>query len=149
MWGVHGAALYPRASRLLQTRQPRQRMLARIAAHLHRRLQPATESRALGSAEHLATQRLIKLHTRHTGRLAMRHAGQGRGDGRGDTAGGAGGAAVHCCFCLLREAAATSFLIASLCAFRSAFQKTRLNSFKCFHHWGAGVRVPFFTFAIS
>ena len=27
-------------------------------------------------------------------------------------------------------------------------RKTRLNSFKCFHHCGGGVRLPFFTLAI-
>jgi hypothetical protein len=82
------------------------------------------------------------------GGFAIRHAGQGRRDGGRDAAGGAVGAADHCEFLLLRLAAAATFLIAFLCAFRSAFQNTRLNSFKCFHHWGAGVRLPFFTFAI-
>lgn len=83
------------ASLLLQTRQPNQRMLTRIAAHLHRRLQPATESWALGLAEHLAAQIPIQLHTRHSGGFAIRHARKRGSDGGGDAAGGAGGAAVR------------------------------------------------------
>ena len=83
------------AGDLLKTRQPDDRLFARSAAHLGRRLQPAAKGRALRLAEHLAAQFFIELYARHPGRLAIRHAGQGRGDGGRDAAGGAVGAAVH------------------------------------------------------
>lgn len=90
------ARLY-RLRRLFQPRQPDQRLLARLAAHLGGRLQPAAEGRACGLAEHLAAQLVIELNARHPGGLAVRHAGQGRGDGGGDAAGGAVGTAGHVC----------------------------------------------------
>ena len=44
-------------------------MFARSAAHFGRRLQPATEGRALGPAEYFAAQFSIELHARLTGGL--------------------------------------------------------------------------------
>lgn len=80
---------------LFQLRQPDHRLLARLAAHFCGGLQPSAEGRALGLAEHLAAQIVVKLHAWQPGGLAIRHAGQGRGDGGCDAAGGAVGAAVH------------------------------------------------------
>lgn len=149
VWVSIGPRLYSRCRRPLQPRQPHHRRLARLPAHLRRRSQAAAKSRPLRPTENRATVILRKLHTAHSGRLALRHAGQRGVDGRRGAAGGAVGAADHCDLRLLRVVVAASFLIASRCAFLSPFQNTRLYSFKCFHHWGAGVRLPFFTFAIS
>ena len=40
-------------------------------------------------------------------------------------------------------------LILRFWAWRSDFQNTRFQSFKCFHHCGGAVRLPFLTFAIG
>ncbi|BCK88854.1 hypothetical protein MIZ01_2660 [Sideroxyarcus emersonii] len=90
---VNMAGLY-RLRGLFQLRQPTHRIFARRSAHLGRRLQPAAKGRSLRLAKDFAAQLVIQLHARHPGRLAVRHAGQGRSDGGRDAAGGAVGTAV-------------------------------------------------------
>jgi hypothetical protein len=63
--------------RNLQHRQHRHRFIARCPAHLTFRPQRYAERGALRMAEQSAAQVVIQLHTRHAGRFAVRHAGDG------------------------------------------------------------------------
>ena len=80
---------------VLQAHQPGHRVFGIAAAHLGRGAQGTAHGWPLGPAEQAAPQLFVQLHTRHPGRLALRHARNGRADRRCDAAGSAVGAAVH------------------------------------------------------
>lgn len=93
-----GVRLLGSSSRLREKLQPRKEPHRRPgvrAAHLGRRPQFGAHGRTLRPAEDAAPVGCIKLHAAHAGRLAMRHAGNGRADRRGDAACCAMGSTVH------------------------------------------------------
>src|SRR5690349_5891152 len=80
---------------MLQQREVDQRRLVVRPAHLGRRAQADADRRALGAAKQLTPVVVGQLCTAHTGRLASRHARDGRGDRRRDTTRAAAYPAFH------------------------------------------------------
>src|SRR6516225_1885913 len=83
---ARGLRLWPRRGLRLETREPDDRRLTRVPAHLRLRLQPGAARRPQRRAENHAAQILAELNAAHAGRLAFRHARYRTRNGRRDTA---------------------------------------------------------------